>query len=280
VTPERQTNEGRTTNAGSAGASPRASGMIRSAADLRALEAIRVERSEVVYAFVSLEGEPSDLDEALLDDEEQRRSTRFVHQRDRRRFVRAHAGLRLFLARCIGAEPDMVRYETGANGKPRLVPGLPPLEFNLSHSADLGLLAVARDRSVGVDVEHVRDLPDALSIADTHFTAAESKGLRSLPPPERAAAFFRYWTRKEAVIKAGGEGLGRALDSFDVDRAPDSTSAVMRVAGGSGDRTEWLLQDLPSPAGYEAAGAVGARGSADVQWRELSTEVPGGATGH
>ncbi len=252
--------------------------MIWSAADLRALEGIRVGHSEVVYAFVSLEGEPSALDEALLDDEERRRSRRFVHLRDRRRFVRAHADLRLFLALCLGVEPATVRYETGVHGKPRLLPGLPPLEFNLSHSEGLGLLAVARDRSVGVDIEHVRDLPDAMSIADTHFTAAESKALRSLPPPDRRATFFRYWARKEAVIKAGGEGLGRALDSFDVDGAPGSTSAVMRWAGGSRGMTEWSLRDLPSPAGYAAACAVAAHEGARMQWRELSTEVQGEAT--
>jgi len=241
--------------------------MIWSAADLRALEGIPVGHSEVVYAFLSLEGEPSALDEALLDDEERRRARRFVQLHDRRRFVRAHAGLRLFLALCLEVEPATVRYETGVHGKPRLLPGLPPLEFNLSHSEELGLLAVARDRWVGVDVEHVRDLPDAMSIADTHFTSAESKALRSLPPPELRETFFRYWARKEAVIKAGGEGLGRALDSFDVDGAP-----------GSRGRTEWLFRDLPSPAGYAAAGAVAADQGARVQWREFSTEVPGRET--
>jgi 4'-phosphopantetheinyl transferase len=252
-----------------AGAVPSAPAMIRSAADLRALERIRIGRSEVVYAFLSLEGEPSALDESLLDDDEQRRSRRFVRLRDRRR---------LFIALCLGAEPARVRYETGAHGKPRLGPSLPPLEFNLSHSEELGLLAVTRDRSVGVDVEHVRDLPDAISIADTHFTTAEAKRLRSLPPPERRAAFFRYWTRKEAVIKAGGEGLGRALDSFDVDGAPGSTPEVMRWVDESPGKTEWLLRDLPSPAGYAAAGAVAAPVGARVNWRELSIEVPGGAT--
>jgi 4'-phosphopantetheinyl transferase len=233
------------------------SAMIWSAAELRALEGIRVGDSEVVYAFVSLEGEPSALDEALLDDEERDRASRFVRPRDRHRFIQAHAGLRLFLARSLGVEPGSVRYEAGSHGKPRLLPVLPPLEFNLAHSEELGLLAVVRDRSVGVDVEHVRDLPDAMSIADTHFTAAESDRLRSLPAPERRAAFFRYWTRKEAVIKAGGEGLERALDSFEVDGAPAST--------------EWILQDLPSPGGYAAAGAVA---GANVQWRELSIEGP------
>ena len=197
--------------------------MIWSAADLRALEGIPVGHSEVVYVFLSLEGEPSALDEALLDDEERRRAGRFVHPRDRHRFVRAHADLRLFLALCLDVEPAKVRYETGVHGKPRLLPGLPPLEFNLSHSERLGLIAVARDRSVGVDVEHVRDLPDAMTIADTHFTAAESKALRSLPPPERRTAFFR-------VLGAqGGSDQGRRRRARD---APSTASTSM----GSPDR--------------------------------------------
>jgi 4'-phosphopantetheinyl transferase len=247
--------------------------MIACIADLRALEAISVGHSEVVYAFLSVVGEPSALDEALLDDEERARSTRFARPPDCRRFVLAHAALRLFLARCLGIHPTAVRYETGVHGKPRLGPGLPLLEFNLSHSGGLGLLAVARDRSVGVDVEQLRDLPDALNIADAHFSAAEREVLRSLPPAEQRSAFFRCWTRKEAVIKAVGEGLGRPLDSFDVDLAPGSMAALTQLDGRSGNAAGWSLRDLTAPAGYEAAGAVAvAPGASPTQWRELSIE--------
>lgn len=240
-----------------------------------AVEAINVGPSEVVYAFVSVAGEPSAFDEALLDDEERARSTRFVRPPDRRRFVLAHAALRLLLARCLDTHPTAVRYENGVHGKPRLGPGLPSLEFNLSHSGGLGVLAVARDRSVGVDVEQLRDVPDALSIADTQFSAAEREVLRSLPPAEQRAAFFRCWTRKEAVIKAVGEGLGRALDSFEVDLAPGSMSALKRFGGRPGEESGLSLRDLPAPPGHAAAGAVAATGSAPVQWRELRSEVRG-----
>ena len=191
-----------------------------------------------MYVFVSLAGAPSALDEALLDDEERARSRRFVRAVDCHRFVLAHAALRLFLARCLDVDPVTVGYEKGLHGKPRLGAGLVPLEFNLSHSDVLGLLAVARDRSVGVDVERTREVPDVLAIADTHFSAAERMGLRSLPPAERLAAFFRCWTRKEAVIKASGEGLGLALDSFDVDLAPGSMSALKRYAADPGKRRD------------------------------------------
>ena len=249
--------------------------MISCAADLRALGSITVGPSEVVYAFLRVVGEPSALDEALLDDEERARSTRFVRPVDRRRFVLAHAALRLFLARCLDIHPTAVRYENGVHGKPRLRPGLPSLEFNLSHSGGLALLAIARDRSIGVDVEQVRDVPGALSIADTHFSATEREVLRSLPPAEQRGAFFRCWTRKEAVVKAVGEGLSRALDSFDVDLAPGSMSALTRFHGPPGAADGWSLRDLMAPTGYEAAGAVAvARGAPPMRWRELSIEAP------
>jgi 4'-phosphopantetheinyl transferase len=250
-----------------------------SRADLRALEAIDVGPSEVVYAFLSLADEPSAGDEALLDDEERARSMRFIRPQDRRRFVLAHAALRMFVARCLDVDPADVRYETGVNGKPRLGPGLPSLEFNLSHSGGAGLVAVARDRPVGMDVEQVRDLPDALSIADTHFSTAERQVLRSMPAVERRDAFFRCWTRKEAIVKAIGEGLGRALDSFDVDLAPGSMSALTRLDSRSGNVSGWSLRDLTAPPGYAAAGAVAvAAGAPAPCWREVSGEASNGTT--
>ncbi len=249
--------------------------MIACAADLRALQTIRVGPSEVVYAFLSLAGEPSDLDEALLDDEERARAARLHRPADRHRFVLAHAALRLFLARCLDTHPTAVRYENGVHGKPRLGPGLPSLEFNLSHSGEMGMVAVARDRSVGVDVEQLRDMPDALSIAETHFSGAERAVLRSLPRAEQRGAFFRCWTRKEAVIKATGEGLARALDSFDVGLAPGSLSALSRFDGRAGNVAGWSLRALTAPTGYEAAGAVAvAKGAPPTTWRELSMEAP------
>jgi len=249
-----------------------------SCADLRAVKAIDVGGSEVVYAFLSLRDEPSGIDEALLDDEERARSMRFIRSSDRRRFVLAHAALRLFVARCLDVHPAAVRYENGVHGKPRLGPGLPSLEFNLSHSGRSGLLAVARDRPVGMDVEQVRDVPEALSIADTHFSAAERQVLWSLPAAERRGAFFRCWTRKEAMVKAIGEGLGRALGSFDVDLAPGAKSALTRFDGRSGSLTGWSLRDLTAPPGYAAAGAVAvALGAPAPRWRELLGEASNGA---
>jgi len=232
--------------------------MVSSTADLRALETISVGRSEVVYAFLSLAGEPSDLDEALLDDEERERAARFVRPPDRHRFVLAHAALRLFLARCLDVRPAAVRYESGVHGKPRLGPGLPSLEFNLSHSGGSGAVAVTRDRPVGVDVERLRDMPDALSIADTHFSAAERAALRSLPRGGQQDAFFRCWTRKEAILKATGEGLSASLDGFRVTLLPEEPARLVHIRGNDEAAEPWVLQDLTLPQDY--TGALAYRG--------------------
>jgi 4'-phosphopantetheinyl transferase len=240
------------------------------AEDFRALDTVRVGKSEVVYAFVSLGGKPSVVDEVLLDDMERGRARRFIRRTDRHRFILAHAALRLFLAGCLGAGPAMVRYEGGVSGKPRLAAGLAPLEFNLSHSEELALMAVARQRAVGVDVERLRDVPEALGIADVYFSRQEREELHSLQRSERREAFFRCWTRKEAVTKASGEGLGTPIDSFEVDLTAASTSALNRDTGRREEEVRWCVRDLQSPRGYAAAGAVEAADSARVGWRELS----------
>ena len=243
-----------------------------SSADLQTLESIRVGPAEIVYAFVSLAGEPSAVDVALLDPSERHRAVRFVRPLDRDRSVLAHAALRSFLARCLGVELSTVRYIEGAHGKPLLLPALGQLEFNLSHTENLALLAVTREGAIGVDVEQLRQLPDAMSIAETHFSEAERNTLMSLPSREQQAGFFSCWTRKEAVVKATGAGVGYALDSFEVSLAPGSTSALKLYAGRAGPETGISLRDLPAPAGYAAAAAVVHPDGDLLRWRELAIE--------
>jgi 4'-phosphopantetheinyl transferase len=238
-------------------------------AQLRALDGIPIGAEDVVHVFVSLDGAPDAADEALLDEEERQRAVRFVHARHRARFTLAHAALRLFVARCLGVEPAAVRYVAGRHGKPRLPRTFPPLEFNLSHAESVCLLAAARERAVGVDVELVRELPDAASLAAAHFSATERDALRSLPAPERRSAFFRCWTRKEAVLKADGEGLGHALDRVDVGLEGAASVRLPRP----GETREWSVVDLPAPSEYAAAGAVASSADHPIGWRPLSLSL-------
>jgi 4'-phosphopantetheinyl transferase len=120
------------------------------------------------------------------------------------------------------------------------------LQFNLSHSHDLALIAVAHDQPVGVDVEFIRSDTAVMQIADRFFAARESAALRALPEQQQRRAFFDTWTRKEAWLKARGVGLGGALDQC-VD-----------------EQTDWLVQGLSVGPGYSAALAVG---GADVTLR-------------
>jgi 4'-phosphopantetheinyl transferase len=244
--------------------------MMWTATNLLALDSIPLGSAEIVYAFVPLTVEPTDEEVALLDHSELHRAARFVRPADRARFVLAHAALRSFLARCLDVEFSTVRYEKGPHGKPRLSQDFGGVEFNLSHSVGLALLAVSRERPIGVDVEHIRVLPDAASIADATFSVAERNELRSLSADEQMAGFFRCWTRKEAVVKATGDGLGFALDSFDVSLSAASTSALTSYAGRTGPEIGISLRGLGAPAGYVAAAAALNPENAPLRWRELT----------
>jgi len=125
---------------------------------------------------------------------------------------------------------------------------------------------------IGVDVELVRELDDLLSVADGHFSAAERRALRALPAAERHTGFFRCWTRKEALVKALGEGLGYPLDSFDVDMRQGSESALLRYESEPGTHAPLQVRDLPAPPGYAAGGAAERRGQ-DPEWCALSEIV-------
>lgn len=154
---------------------------------------------------------PSDVCTLLystLTDDERDRCARLRFDRHRKRFVVAHGVLRELLGRHLGARPDQVRFVYNAFGKPELSPEFDSrLRFNLSHSADLALIAFTVDACIGVDVERVRPQPDYLDIAQSFFSAAEVEQLNRYPGHLQTHAFFSYWTKKEAYVKACGEGL-------------------------------------------------------------------------
>jgi 4'-phosphopantetheinyl transferase len=146
--------------------------------------------------------------EAVLSREEALRTRKFVREVDRERFVAAHGALRMVLGLYLSAEPQALEFQAGPKGKPSLVQTFTDLRFNLSHSADLALIAVTRGREVGVDVEHVDPEIDFDPIAEHYFEPKEAWDLRIAPPEERVSRFFDLWTRKEACLKAEGSGLG------------------------------------------------------------------------
>jgi 4'-phosphopantetheinyl transferase len=177
-----------------------------------------------------------------LSPDEHVRAGRFHFPRDRRRFLAARGTLREILGAYLDRPPATLAVAYGAQGKPALdPPDAAGLDFNLSHTADVALVALARGRPVGVDVEARRELTDMMAVAARVMTREELDAFEALPPGARAAAFFALWTRKEAYMKAVGAGFSLPPEGFAV--------SGLAAAG-------WSLRDLDPPAGYAACVAV------------------------
>jgi len=157
---------------------------------------------------------------AMLSESERQRASRFTFERDRRRFIAARATLRRLLAARLGVHPEDVELVYGRHGKPALGGRFAnsELRFNVSHCDDLAVYAFVRCREVGVDVEAVRWFADADDVAARFFSKSENKAYAALDSLDKPSGFFNCWTRKEAFIKAIGDGLNHPLQSFDAPR--------------------------------------------------------------
>ena len=162
----------------------------------------------------------------LLTDAERRRALRLRFERDRRRFVVARARLRELLAERLGARPQALELVPGPGGKPGLAPGLAASgwRFNVSHCDELALYAFSRASEVGVDVEAIHAVREADAIAAHAFSPNERRAFHSLPRGERDTGFLRLWTRKEALAKGLGAGLGVSLEELDASAPPPGWS--------------------------------------------------------
>lgn len=198
---------------------------------------------------------------ALLSDAERHRASRFLFDRDRDRFIVARARLRQLLGARLGARPESVELVYGSHGKPALAPWLADsaLRFNVSHCGDVTLYAFSRGREIGIDVEAVRVLPDADDIAARFFSQRENRAYRALEPRDRPLGFFQCWTRKEAFIKALGDGLSYPLDRFDVSLTPGEPAKILRVEVTPGARCGWRMESWSPVPGFVAAVVIGHR---------------------
>jgi 4'-phosphopantetheinyl transferase len=193
--------------------------------------------------------------ERWLSPDERQRAARFRFDQDRQRFILHRGILRALLGRYLAVHPRELAFMSGPNGKPALASPFAArgLRFNLSHSQNLALYAFALDREVGVDVEAIRPLDDVEGIARRYFSRAENAALERIVPVQRSEAFFNCWTRKEAFLKATGEGLDRPLDSFDVSLAPGEPARLLATGEPTG---AWSLHDLAPAPGFRAAVAA------------------------
>ncbi len=234
--------------------------------------AIRADELHVWQAWLDRSRDEVARLRSILSADELERAARFRFDRDRDRYVVGRGLLRLLLASYRGMAPAELSFVYGPYGKPLLAD--PGLWFNLSHSGALALYAFSSVAEVGIDVE--LDAPEFARerIAERFFSPAEVSALRSLPPELQGRAFMACWTRKEAFIKARGDGMSLALDSFDVSLTPGSPAALLRTEWSAEEPGLWRLGDVSDPdRGYVAAVALRGDG-----WRVVSREIPDKST--
>lgn len=191
---------------------------------------------------------------SLLVEDERERAARFHFERDRNQYIAGRGMLRILLGRYLNRSPSKIEISYSDYNRPFLPNN--KLQFNLAHSGDLVLFAFCLHDDVGVDVEAERDLSDALAIARRFFSPGERDTLQSLPQAQQIPAFFRCWSRKEAFIKAVGEGLSYPLDAFDVTLAPSQAARLLTIRGSAAEAGKWSLFSLALPQGYYGAVAV------------------------
>jgi 4'-phosphopantetheinyl transferase len=208
-----------------------------------------------VWAW-DLDRPPLDSDWAILSEEETLRARRFVYPRDRDRYVCAHSALHTLLGGYTGIDAGRIIYSTGAYGKPQILCDSPaqPIQFNLTHSAGLAVLAVSRDYKLGVDVEQVQPIDP--EIADDHFSPTELRTLGTLAPEQWLQGFYRCWTSKEALLKGEGLGLNLPLDGFDVEVHPQRPAALLAVAPHTRIASDWRLAELTPAENFVGTLAV------------------------
>jgi 4'-phosphopantetheinyl transferase len=221
---------------------------------------------EVIHLAI---GEPA-RGEARLSEDERARAARFVFDRDRIRYTNARTGLRQVLGACLGIAPAAVRLTYGPRGKPQLVSAAGGIRFNLSHSGDRAIVAVALGAEVGVDIERVRDDLDHAGLAESFFTVRERAEIAARPAPACAAAFFRCWVAKESYLKALGEGLIAPLDALGVD--PAARPDTIRWTAVDTDARAWDIELLPATPGHVAALACRAGAWRIRHWNGFTDE--------
>lgn len=199
---------------------------------------------------------------SILSADEKGRAARYLRDIDRQYFIAARATLRQILGCYLNTDPAALTFAYSEKEKPFLggAEAACGIDFNISHSGSIALLAFSQQREIGVDVEQIRRDFDTATIAARFFSAAEQKQLAALPEEQRSEAFFLCWTRKEAYIKATGKGLSLPLHEFDVSLSPKEQNALLACRPDPRERTKWVMRDIAVPEGYAAAICVSGSG--------------------
>lgn len=201
--------------------------------------------------------------------DERHRAGRFHYPAHRRRFETGRGILRHILASYLEEDPGRIRFRYGRFGKPEVALACDSpsrLHFNVTHAADQFICAVGRV-SLGVDLEEIAQFPEADAIARVFCSSQEYQSLRSLLPHDRPLAFTRCWTRKEAFIKAVGDGLAYPLNRFTVSLGPTEPPSLLSIDGQEAERMRWAIAELRTEAGYVASLALPIQDPAVIHFR-------------
>ena len=188
----------------------------------------------------------------FLSVDERARAERFHFDVHRHHYIEGRGLLRWLNGRYLSISPQDIQFSYGEYDKPALV-NEPALQFNVSHSHKGLLIGFAWDVAIGVDIEHVRRLDDMDNIARRYFSPVESAAYLSVADSEKPDTFFNCWTRKEAFIKAVGEGLSFPLDEFNVSLLPGEPARLLKVRGSKQEAASWSMRSFDPFPGYRGA---------------------------
>jgi 4'-phosphopantetheinyl transferase len=191
----------------------------------------------------------------LLSQDETTRADRFKFASDRQNFTATRALLRILLGSYVRRNPQQLSFTYGQNGKPSLDPGrgAAEMQFSVSHSGARALIAIARGRPLGVDIEQIRENVDCESLTQRYFSPCEQDALSAVEASEFCRAFFRCWTRKESYIKARGAGLALPLRDFDVSVSQAEKNLLLATRPDANEAARWSICAIEAGEGYEAA---------------------------
>ncbi|HEX2979348.1 MAG TPA: 4'-phosphopantetheinyl transferase superfamily protein [Anaerolineaceae bacterium] len=213
---------------------------------------LRVDQIQVWRANLDVSEEVMNGLDRYLSVGEKRKLSRYRSKTDRNRYTAARAILRSLLGGVLGKSPADLRFWENDFGKPGLVDD-PRLKFNLSHANQMAVFAFSRNRELGVDIEAIRPELSDMDLAWRYFSRGEARVLEGLPPEKRSPAFFACWTRKEAYVKARGEGLSIPLDAFEVPVLPEEIDGGIQVYGNPEETNHWRLLSFEVYPGFSMA---------------------------